>query len=115
MDPLSTRGSMRQVETLATLSHDFHGCPKIMLGEPIENPAGVLDTGAGLPVSAVTATAAAAAPPAARAIQSHLCPLGPALAVDARASGESEREIEQVVPARACPLSAVIRTSSEPA
>src|ERR1700691_5305707 len=86
-----------------------------MLGEPIETPAG---TAVGVDVffvSAVAATPAAAAPPTARAIHNHLCPFGPTLAVEARASGESERYSEQVVPARVFPLSAVTRTSSEPA
>lgn len=73
------------------------------------------DDDAGFPASAVAATPAAAAPPTANPIHSHLWPRGPTRAVLARASGESERKMEQVVPARVCPLSAVIRISSAPA
>ena len=88
----------------------------MIVGEPIwTDAAGAVDADDFLP-NATTATPAAAAPATARVIHSHLwLPRGPIRAVELRACGESERYMEQTVPARVCPFAAVIRTSSEPA
>ena len=66
-------------------------------------------------VSPLAKTPPAAAPATANEIHSHLCPPRPRFRELAAASGASLKNWGHIVPARVCPLTAVIRTSKDPA